>query len=151
MRFNHFPPVDVSAFETGDTCRIWPHFDFGIITLVFRDPSVGGLEFEDRCKPGTFIPMPCGSQAEMLVNVGETFQRWTNDFLPAALHRVNKPHGEDSLVNGMVPERYSIAYFCKADRDASVGPYSNFLIDNEKRYDDITALQYQEMRNKATY
>jgi isopenicillin N synthase-like dioxygenase len=150
MRFNHFPEVPAHLFEQGDTCRIWPHFDFGIITLVFRE-SLGGLEIEDRKHPGTFVPVPCNSRDEMLVNIGETFQRWTNEVLPAGLHRVTKPHKEQEVVGGIVPERYSVAFFCKADRDVSVGPFENFLVGRERKFDDITAIQYQEVRNRATY
>lgn len=151
MRINHFPPVDASLFESGDVCRIWPHFDFGTITLVFRDPGVSGLEIENRAKPGTFVPVPCGAQDELLVNIGETFQRWSNGVFPAGLHRVNKPYQESEIVDGLVPERYSIAFFCKADRDASVGPFPEFLKIKPREYENMTALQYQETRNKATY
>jgi isopenicillin N synthase-like dioxygenase len=150
MRFNHNPEVPLALFDKGETCRIWPHFDFGIITLVFRE-SLGGLEIENRKRPGSFVPIPCQSREEMLVNIGETFERWTNKVLPAGLHRVTKPHREQEVVNGLVPERYSVAFFCKADRDVSVGPFDNFLVGKERHFDDITAIQYQELRNRATY
>ncbi|CAG8980141.1 hypothetical protein HYALB_00011674 [Hymenoscyphus albidus] len=150
MRFNHFPEVPLKHFEQGEICRIWPHFDFGTLTLVFRE-SLGGLEIEDRKNPGSFVPVPCESSDEMLVTVGETLERWTNKELPAGLHRVTKPHLDEEIVNGLVPERYSIAFFCKADRNVSVGPFDEFLVGRERKFEDITAIQYQETRNRATY
>ena len=151
MRINHFPPVNVKELDTGNTCRIWPHFDFGVISLVFRD-RVGGLEIEDRTRPGTFFPIGCDSEAEMVVNIGETYQRWSNNVFAAGLHRVTKPVTVAELDGEMIPDRISIAFFCKADREVSVGPILRFVTpQHPAEYDDITALQYQEQRNQATY
>lgn len=146
LRMNHYPPIEVAEINSGHVSRIWPHFDLGVITLLFQD-SVGGLEFENRQQPGTFARIECGSTSEMVVNVSETLQRWTNDCLPAGLHRVSLP---PLLEEGLVPERYSIAYFCKADRDASVGALCPFSRPNTA-YHDITALEYQRQRLESAY
>lgn len=149
LRMNHYPSIEVAEIKAGKVSRIWPHFDLGVITLLFQD-SVGGLEFENRQQPGSFSRIDCGATSEMVVNVSETLQRWTNDCLPAGLHRVSLPPllgaGEDRLV----PERYSIAYFCKADRDVSVGALKPFLRPNTT-YSDITALEYQRQRLESAY
>lgn len=152
MRINHFPEVHVREVDAGQTCRIWPHFDFGIISLVFRD-IVGGLELEDRARPGTFVPVPCASRTEMCVNIGEQFQRWSNGRIRAGLHRVTKPYRRAELVDGeMLPERFSVAFFVKADHDASVGPIARFVTPEfPQAYEDITASEFQRRRNKATY
>ncbi|RYP65461.1 hypothetical protein DL770_008991 [Monosporascus sp. CRB-9-2] len=66
LRLAHYPPIPIAA-----------HSDFGILTLLFQD-STGGLEVEDRFSPGTFVPVPPTDTKEMIVNVGDTLQRWTN-------------------------------------------------------------------------
>ena len=91
--------------------------------------------------------------AEMVVNVSETLQRWTNGRLRAGLHRVGPPRGV--LLQGegvIVPERYSVAYFCKADRGACVGSLDPFVAEGEeKRFEDLTAIEYHQLRLKSAY
>ena len=151
MRLNHYPAIEVERIKTGNVSRIWPHFDLGVITLLFQD-EVGGLEFENRNQRGTFSRVDCSSLTEMVVNVSETLQRWTNGTLPAGLHRVNLPQNLENDDYGMLPERYSIAYFCKADRSASVGPSKHFVsAAHEPEYEDISALEYQQQRLQSAY
>lgn len=148
IRINHFPPVSRETLESGQVSRIWPHNDFGIISLVFPDRT-GGLEYEDRQNPGTFIPMPYEGDNEVVVLISETFQRWTNGAVRAGLHRVTKPV---DMVGDTVPERWSLVYFCKADRHVNVGPLQEFVnAELEPMYEDLTALEYQSMRNAVHY
>ena len=151
MRVNHYPAIDVREIRGGGVSRIWPHFDLGVITLLFQD-GVGGLEFEDREKRETFERITCGSPSEMVVNVSETLQRWTNGFIAAGLHRVTIPQCLEDEESAILPERYSIAYFCKADRNASVGPIRQFVRkDAEPAYNDITAIEYHRQRLQSAY
>lgn len=84
----------------------------------------------------------------MVVNISETLQRWTNDRLPAGLHRVTAPRG---MVDGMIPERYTVAYFCKADRNAPVGSLPPFCVGAPRKYEDMTALEYHQQRLTSAY
>lgn len=149
IRINHFPPVKRETLETGQVSRIWPHNDFGIISLVFPDRT-GGLEYEDRENPGAFIPMPYNGDDEVVVIASETIQRWTNGSVRAGLHRVTKPHNMDENAD-MVPERWSLVYFVKADRHVNVGPLKEFVTGEKPMYEDLTALEYQAMRNAVHY
>ncbi|KAI4160349.1 MAG: hypothetical protein LQ342_005845 [Letrouitia transgressa] len=151
MRLNHYPAIDVGEIKGGRVSRIWPHFDLGVITLLFQD-EVGGLEFEDRASNGNFQRVSCERSTEMVVNVSETLQRWTNGHVPAGLHRVNVPETLENQQYGEIPERYSIAYFCKADRDASVGPLKQFIHDGiDPLYEDISAIEYHRQRLLSAY
>jgi len=151
MRLNHYPPIESAEIESGTVSRIWPHFDLGVITLLFQD-TVGGLEFENRKQLDTFERVECGYPTEMIVNVSETLQRWTNGTLPAGLHRVNLPKDLAGNDGGVLPERYSIAYFCKADRSASVGPLEQFVRDgSDPKYEDISAIEYHQRRLQSAY
>jgi isopenicillin N synthase-like dioxygenase len=148
IRINHFPPVDRAILDRGDVSRIWPHNDFGIISLVFLD-VVQGLEYEDRSNPGTFLPLPYESDQEVVVIAGETLQRWTNGLIRAGLHRVNRPLDFDG---DLVPERWSLVYFNKANRNVNVGPLKEFVSEGKKAiYEDMTALEYQGLRNATHY
>jgi isopenicillin N synthase-like dioxygenase len=151
MRLLHYPAIDVSEIMAGEVSRIWPHFDLGVVTLLFQD-AVGGLEIENRKQPGTFTPVECGVPAEMIVNVSETLQRWTNGSLPAGLHRVNIPRTLVGMESGTLPERFTVVYFCKADRAASVGPLKHFVREgNEPVYEDISAIEYHQRRLQSAY
>ncbi|KAL9127031.1 MAG: hypothetical protein Q9217_004020 [Psora testacea] len=74
LRQNHYPAIEVEEIKRGAISRIWPHFDLGVLTLLFQD-NVGGLEFEDREEAGKFDRVQCGNPAEIVVNVSETLQR----------------------------------------------------------------------------
>lgn len=151
MRLNHYPAIEVEQIKVGNVSRIWPHFDLGVITLLFQD-EVGGLEFENRKQCGTFSRVDSSSPTEMVVNVSETLQRWSNGTLPAGLHRVNLPRNFENYDSGTLPERYSIAYFCKADRTASVGSSKHFVLPgHDREYENISALEYQQQRLKSAY
>lgn len=148
IRINHFPPIERRTLDDGQISRIWPHKDFGIISLVFPDVTQG-LEYEDRSNPGAFAPMPYGSDDEVVVLVSETMQRWTNGEVSAGVHRVSRPRELDS---DLVPERWSLVYFNKADRNVNVGPLKEFVPSGKQPvYEDLTALEYQTLRNAAHY
>ena len=151
LRLNHYPAIEVEKIKTGNVSRIWPHFDLGVITLLFQD-EVGGLEFENRNQRGTFSRVDCSSPTEIVVNVSETLQRWTNGTLPAGLHRVDLPRNLENSDSGTLPERYSIAYFCKADRSASVGALKHFVSAGyDSEYEDISAFEYHQQRLQSAY
>lgn len=154
FRFNHYPEIDIETLQSGKVQRIWPHFDLGVITLLFQD-NVGGLELEDRERSTAdskeFSPIETEIPSEMIVNVSETLQRWTNGHLPAGLHRVSQPRIVESK-GGIIPDRYSIAYFTKADRTASVGPLRELVDESEIcAYEDLTAIEYHQQRLDSAY
>ncbi|KAK3903172.1 2OG-Fe(II) oxygenase-like protein [Staphylotrichum tortipilum] len=156
LRLNHYPPVPASLLRGGHVSRIWPHFDLGVITLLFTS-GVGGLEVEDRkaAGPQTFIPVEPESGAELIVNISETLQRWTDDKLPAGLHRVSIPKALEEKIqsdtDAEVPRRYSIAYLAKADRQVSVGTIPAFQLGEKPRYESVTAAEYHRLRLLAAY
>ncbi|KAL8889960.1 MAG: hypothetical protein Q9215_002829 [Flavoplaca cf. flavocitrina] len=150
-RLLHYPAIDMAEIKQGAVSRIWPHFDLGVITLLFQD-GVGGLECEDRENSGNFLSVGSNSRSEMVVNVSETLQRWTNDTVRAGLHRVTVPKSFEERDSGMVPERFSVTYFCKANRDASVGALPEFVPSGSKaKYEDMTAIEYHQSRLQSAY
>lgn len=154
IRLNRYPPTSLKKLASGNVKRTWPHTDFGIITLLFQD-SAGGLEFEDREHPGTFVPVtptPEGRPKEMIINIRNTFQRWTNGVITAGLHQVTAPPAWKASKEAILPERHSCVFLFKASRDVSVGPLPEFASgEREARYDEVTALEYQQRMTKELY
>ncbi|KAH9432281.1 hypothetical protein MCOR02_006984 [Pyricularia oryzae] len=149
---NVYPEIQAEKIDDY-TKRIWPHTDYGVITLLFQD-GVGGLELENQDAPGTFLPVtptPPGESIEMVVNAADCFERWTNGFIKAGLHRVTTPcHVTEG--KAVLPERCSLAYFLKATRDTMVGPLPQFVSEaNPARFEEMTALEFQQLRNAVLY
>jgi isopenicillin N synthase-like dioxygenase len=105
MRLFHYPPEppipDDKAFGVA------PHSDYGMITLLAQDP-IGGLELLKR--DGEWIGAPF-IPGTLVINIGDLFQRWTNDIYRSNLHRV---------INRTGKERYSIPTFFNLDYNAMV-------------------------------
>ncbi|KAL8733782.1 MAG: hypothetical protein Q9181_003464 [Wetmoreana brouardii] len=118
LRLNYYPSAKCSDVSSGNM-RISSHTDFGTITLLFQD-CVGGLEIEEQNRKGSYIPIAASSRTEMIVNVGDCLQRWTNDHLRSANHRVTLPVDLKDSPDGTVEDRFSVAYFGKPNRDVSV-------------------------------
>ncbi|KAI4246032.1 MAG: hypothetical protein LQ352_006476 [Teloschistes flavicans] len=153
LRLNHYPEMDSRELKTGRINRTWPHFDLGVITLLFQN-HVNGLEFEDRRYPSgdKFLRVESNDPCEMVVNVSETLQRLTNGRLRAGLHRVGVPHESDKITQGLLKERFSVPFFCKADRNATVGSLKEFVKPGEKAiYEDMSAIQFHQSRLKSAY
>ncbi|CAH0052396.1 unnamed protein product [Clonostachys solani] len=146
LRINHYPATDVSALRKG-AMRISEHTDFGTVTLLFQD-SVGGLEVEDQANTGRYFPVLAEDPDEIIINIGDCLQRWTNERLRSTSHRVLLPPG----AGDWIPDRYSVAYFAKPNRTQTVGPLPEFLKEGEvAKYDNITAWQYNQLKLLRTY
>ncbi|KAJ5064396.1 hypothetical protein PSV09DRAFT_2377842 [Bipolaris maydis] len=133
FRLTHYPPVRKSdiSLEMGSQARTSEHTDFGTITLLFQD-SVGGLEVESHEEQGVFHPITAAAPT-MVINIGDSLQRWTNDRLRSTVHRVTIPVNGDAMDDDIViPSRYSIVSFKKPNRDVSF------------KYEDITAGEYNQ-------
>jgi isopenicillin N synthase-like dioxygenase len=103
---------------------------------------------------GKFVDIESGGPHECILNVGDCLHQWTG--LHSARHRVHvpeQPQGKGSdEAEDIVDERFSIAYFAKPDRAASLRP----LLDGVGPGDDIgsgymTAGEFQHMRIQGTY
>lgn len=147
FRILHYPEIPASDLADGTATRIAEHTDFGSITMLFQD-SVGGLQVEDQQNPGVFHGIESADKTEIILNIGDSMQRLTNDTFRAACHRVTYPSsvkvGEKEAV---IPERYSIAYFAKPNRTASLFPFREFITPATPcRYDDVNAWDFQNLR-----
>lgn len=170
LRITHYPAV--ARGEFAHSTRIATHTDFGTITLLFQD-AVGGLrefffffffvhlsghvghvvvlmqvaEMEVPPHSGQFADIESGGPYECILNVGDCLQKWTG--LHSARHRVHLPdQSKEEQINGIVPERFSIAYFAKPDRAAILRP---LLLEGVPEEKYLTANEFQHMRIAGTY
>ncbi|WVQ82264.1 hypothetical protein IAT38_004392 [Cryptococcus sp. DSM 104549] len=149
LRFLHYPSAPRGIFDSGEKGRIGAHTDFGTCTFLFQD-DCGGLEVEDPHNPGVFLPAPPVPGA-IIFNIGDFLMRWSNDELKSTLHRVRAPPAKPDD-GEMTRERYSIPYFCSADRDRIIDALPGTWSETRpKKYSPITSGEYLDMRLNATY
>ena len=88
----------------------------------------------------------------MSVYVSDTLEHMTNKHLRAGIHQVVTPIGINDRASGVLPERFSIACFLKADREANVGPLQKYITkDTPRCYEDMTALDFHRKRVGQLY
>ncbi|SPJ71501.1 uncharacterized protein FTOL_01229 [Fusarium torulosum] len=125
------------------------------MTCLFQD-SIGGLEIEDRAHRGQFHRVSPGRRSELIVSSSETSERWINGKIAAGVHRVAAPppNTTDSVTTSdrVVPERYSIPFFVKADNQAPVGPLPQFLTSSDvTTFEEMSAIEYYQARIGKAY
>ena len=154
LRLNHYPATTIEEIRNGRIRRNGAHTDYGVLTLLFQDRN-GGLEIQDRSVSATevkFMPVTADDPYELIVNVADTLQRWTNGIVPAGLHQVTIPGGRRDEVGGKLPERFSIAYFMKSNREESVGSLPEFVSDARRaEYEHMSAIDYHKRRHALLY
>jgi isopenicillin N synthase-like dioxygenase len=103
---------------------------------------------------GKFVDIKSGRPHECILNVGDCLQKWTG--LHSARHRVHlpeQPQGAQTEHPGdVVDERFSIAYFVKPVREASLRPLLNDVGSGDATGSrHMTAGEFQHIRIQGTY
>lgn len=140
LRLLHYFAVPEELRDVPGRWRAGAHTDFDCLTLLFQRDGQGGLqvcpgkEMEDQ-QWTSITP----SSALITCNIGDMLTRWSDDLLPSNFHRVRGPGPEEYQ-----GDRYSIAYFAQADRDAVIaGPRG--------AYPPVTAADFLTQRVQANY
>jgi isopenicillin N synthase-like dioxygenase len=79
---NYYPAIDRATVREAQW-SFSPHADYNAFTLLYQD-EVGGLQVMNV--DGVWIDVP-PMPGTMVVNIGDTFQMWTNDLYTSTLHR----------------------------------------------------------------
>jgi isopenicillin N synthase-like dioxygenase len=112
MNINWYPPIAVAGEPEPGQFRIGPHTDFGTVTILDREPGLGGLQVwteDDGWQDAPYDP------AAFTINTGDLLARWSGDRWKSNRHRVLPPRAEapdEDLV--------SLVYFYEADHDAVI-------------------------------
>ncbi|MCT9932868.1 hypothetical protein N5079_21920 [Planotetraspora sp. A-T 1434] len=111
MNINWYPPLSHVGEPEPGQFRIGPHTDFGTVTILDRQPGVGGLQvYVD----GEWVNAPYAEDS-FTINIGDLLARWTGDRWCSNRHRVLPPDAgapDEELV--------SLIFFYECDPDASV-------------------------------
>jgi isopenicillin N synthase-like dioxygenase len=139
LRIMHYPPPQAAPLP--GQLRAGAHSDLGMMTLLYSDNDIGGLEVMDRA--GRWVPVPVIDGA-FTVNVGDLMMRWTNDSWRSTLHRVvNPPEATNDL-----SRRLSIGMFFIPNYDAVVAPIAG--LGEAPKYPPITVADYRTSRFAST-
>lgn len=111
---NWYPSLTTLGEVQPGQMRVGPHTDFGTLSLLDRQPGVGGLEVwneEDGWFEPPFVP------GTLVVNLGDLMSLWTDGRWQALRHRVLAP-------SDIAPdeELVSLVYFFETDPDAEIVP-----------------------------
>ena len=93
--------------------RTGEHTDYGALTILATTEARGGLEA--RRADGVWLQVAPGP-GELVVNLGDMMQRWTNDRWVSTMHRVAVPEN----LNDAMSRRMSVGYFMHPNYDAEV-------------------------------
>lgn len=139
---HHYPMLGTPP-EPGQL-RAGAHTDFGAMTILAMTEGRGGLEA--RLTDGRWIPVQ-PNPGELVVNLGDMMQRWTNDRWVSTLHRVVVPDTGDTQ-----SRRMSIGYFVHPNFDAEIRCVPSCLAEGEAaRYPTITAGEHIRRKIDASH
>lgn len=138
LRLMHYPPPAEAPLP--GQLRAGAHSDLGMMTLVYSDSDVGGLEVMDRT--GNWVAAP-PSDGAFTVNIGDLMMRWTNDRWQSTLHRVVNPAEGDAWRS----RRLSLGMFFIPNYDAEIAPLPN---TGAGRYAPTTVAAYRTERFART-
>ena len=111
-----------------------------MMTLLYSDNDIGGLEVMDRA--GRWVPVPVTNGA-FTVNLGDLMMRWTNDRWRSTLHRVVNPPAATNDHS----RRLSIGMFFIPNYDAVVAPIAGL---GASKYSPTTVADYRTSRFAST-
>lgn len=139
LRIMHYPAPQTDPLP--GQLRAGAHSDLGLMTLLYGDNDIGGLEVMDR--DGRWVPVPVIDGA-FTVNLGDLMMRWTNDRWRSTLHRVVNP----PPAAGSRSRRLSVGMFVIPNYDAVVEPVSGPGV--AAKYPPITVADYRTSRFAST-
>lgn len=135
VRAIHYPPITV---EPKSAIRAEQHEDINLITLLVG-ASAGGLEI--LTKQNDWIGVT-SLPDQIVVNVGDMLQRFTNNKLKSTTHRVVNPPRELWHTS-----RFSIPFFLHPKSAMDLSALDSCVDENHpKLYEDITAGEYLDER-----
>jgi isopenicillin N synthase-like dioxygenase len=142
LRLMHYPAPSEPPLP--GQLRAGEHTDLGMMTLLYSDNAVGGLQVKRRDGRWVDAPVTPGS---FVVNLGDMMMRWTNDRWVSTPHRVvNPPPGAEAL-----SRRLSVGMFFIPNYDAKIACIETCRVSGEPpRYAPISVAAYRTARFART-
>ncbi|HYZ57048.1 MAG TPA: 2-oxoglutarate and iron-dependent oxygenase domain-containing protein [Streptosporangiaceae bacterium] len=129
FNINRYPPLAVTGAPLDGQFRVAAHTDWGILTILDRQPGYGGLQIQ--ALDGTWADAPYVDDA-FTVNVADLLSRWTGERWRSTRHRVLPPSPE-----APDEELISLIVFLEAEVDTVIRP-----VAGEKDFAPIVAGEY---------
>ncbi|WPB56186.1 isopenicillin N synthase family dioxygenase [Xylophilus sp. GOD-11R] len=140
LRLLHYYAIPAEFQDKLGLWRAGAHTDFDCLTLLFQRPGQGGLQVcpgkEMEAQEWTSIEP---DERVITCNIGDMLMRWSDDVLPSNFHRVKNP-----VPGEYMGPRYSLAFFCQANRDAMIESPTG-------KYSPISAGDYLNQRIAANF
>jgi isopenicillin N synthase-like dioxygenase len=114
FNINRYPPLSVTGPAQAGQYRVAPHTDWGILTILDRQPGYGGLQVQ--ALDGSWADAPYVPDA-LTVNVADLLSRWTGERWRSTRHRVLPPPAEAPN-----EELVSLIVFLEAEVDTVIKP-----------------------------
>jgi isopenicillin N synthase-like dioxygenase len=114
FNINRYPPLTATGPAKEGQFRVAPHTDWGILTILDRQPGYGGLQIQTR--EGTWADAPYVEDA-FTVNVADLLSRWTGERWRSTRHRVLPPPRQ-----APDEELISLIVFLEAEVDTVIRP-----------------------------
>jgi isopenicillin N synthase-like dioxygenase len=114
FNINRYPPRSATGPAREGQFRVAPHTDWGILTILDRQPGYGGLQVQ--ALDGTWADAPYVPDA-FTVNVADLLSRWTGERWRSTRHRVLPPPAQ-----APDEELISLIVFLEAEMDTVISP-----------------------------
>ncbi|MFT4286350.1 isopenicillin N synthase family dioxygenase [Nocardioides sp.] len=122
LRLNNYALPESEVSLDGELRGMGEHTDFDIVTVLWAD-RVAGLQVLGSDGGWHDVQPDPGA---LLVNLGDTLSRWTNERWMSTLHRVNPP-----VVEGRIQRRRSAAFFFEGSYDTVIEALPSCLAPGE--------------------
>jgi len=143
LSVHHYPALTVAP-QPGQL-RTGAHTDYGSLTILAMTEANGGLEAQ---RPdGSWVPVQA-QRGQLVVNLGDMMQRWTNDKWVSTMHRVVTPE----KLGDATSRRLSIGYFMHPNFDAEIACIPTCLAVGERpRHPAITAGEHIRLKIEKSH
>lgn len=136
FNINRYPPFRATGPALPGQYRVAPHTDWGVLTVLDRQPGYGGLQVQTLDGDWADAPYVPGA---LTVNVGDLLARWSGDRWRSTRHRVLPPP-EQSPDEDLV----SLVVFLECDLDTVIEP-----LCGSAHYEPVVSRRYLRDRARA--
>lgn len=140
LNINRYPPLSEVGAALDGQFRVAPHTDWGVLTILDRQPGYGGLQVQTL--DGVWVDAPYVEGA-FTINVGDMLARWTGDRWRSTRHLVLPPSADAPN-----EELISLIMFMQPDMDQVIEPLAP-PVGGGVAYPPIPASEYYLERARA--
>jgi len=141
FNITRYPAWNLTGAPLPGQYRIAPHTDWGVLTVLDREPGYAGLQIQTLA--GEWVDAPFVPDA-FTINIGDLMARWTGDRWRSTRHRVLPPSAEAPH-----EELISLVLFFEADVDTVVESFEPPIGKAAHAYEPVVAGAYLRGRSDA--